>query len=68
MYRDKLEAHGLIISGTSPDNRLVEMVELPTSVHPYFIGGQFHPELKSRPNHAAKLFSGLIKVIKEGSV
>ena len=64
-YRTSLEEKGLIISGVSPDNKLVEMIELPTSIHPYFIAGQFHPELKSRPNNAARLFSGLIKAIKE---
>jgi len=59
-YREKLGKAGMIFSGVSPDYRLVEIVELPESVHPYFIGVQFHPEFKSRPNRAHPLFSGLI--------
>ena len=62
-YRERLENAGLKISGTSPDGLLVEMVELEN--HPYFIAGQFHPELKSRPNRPAPLFVGLISVIKK---
>ena len=58
-YRERLEKAGLKISGTSPDGLLVEMVEL--EEHPYFIAGQFHPELKSRPNRPAPLFVGLVK-------
>ncbi len=58
-YRERLENAGLKISGTSPDGLLVEMVEIPA--HPYFIAGQFHPELKSRPNKPAPLFVGLVK-------
>ena len=58
-YRQRLEESGLKVSGTSPDNLLVEMVEIPS--HPYFIAGQFHPELKSRPNKPAPLFVGLVK-------
>ena len=46
-YKERLENAGLKVSGTSPDGLLVEMVELEN--HPYFIAGQFHPELKSRP-------------------
>ena len=58
-YRERLEKAGLRISGTSPDGLLVEMVEIQN--HPYFIAGQFHPELKSRPNKPAPLFVGLVK-------
>lgn len=58
-YRERLEGAGLKISGTSPDGLLVEMVEIQD--HPYFIAGQFHPELKSRPNKPAPLFVGLVK-------
>ena len=58
-YRERLEQAGLKISGTSPDGLLVEMVEIED--HPYFIAGQFHPELKSRPNNPAPLFVGLVK-------
>lgn len=62
-YKERLEKAGLIVSGTSPDGSLVEIVEIPE--HPYFIAGQFHPELKSRPNRPAPLFIGLIKAAKE---
>ena len=62
-YKERLENAGLKVSGTSPDGLLVEMVEL--EEHPYFIAGQFHPELKSRPNRPAPLFTGLISAIKE---
>ena len=44
----------------SPDGRLVEYVELPSEVHPFYIGTQAHPELRSRPNHAHPLFRGLV--------
>jgi CTP synthase len=57
-YRERLEAAGLVISGTSPDKRLVEMVELPN--HPYFVGCQFHPEFKSRPQDPHPLFRSFI--------
>ena len=60
-YREEIEEEGLKISGTSPDGLLVEMVELDRKEHPYFIAGQFHPELKSRPNKPAPLFVGLVK-------
>ena len=59
-YRDRLTAAGLVISGTSPDGRLVEMAELPTDVHPYYIGTQAHPEFRSRPTRAHPLFAGLV--------
>jgi CTP synthase len=58
-YRAKLARLGLIISGTSPDQQLVEMVELKD--HPYFVACQFHPEFKSRPNRPHPLFSGLFE-------
>jgi len=58
-YRDRLEAAGLHISGTSPDGSLVEFVELERSSHPFFVATQAHPELKSRPTHAHPLFRGL---------
>ena len=61
-YKEAIETAGLICSGTSPDGKLVEMVELNT--HPYFIAGQFHPEFKSRPNRPQPLFVGLIKAAK----
>jgi CTP synthase len=57
-YREQLERAGLALSGTSPDNHLVEIVELPA--HPYFVGCQFHPEFKSRPMAAHPLFSHFV--------
>ncbi len=59
--RAALEKAGLKVSGTSPDGKLVEIVELPQSKHPYFIAGQFHPEFKSRPTIPHPLFNGLVK-------
>jgi CTP synthase len=59
-YRDQLTAAGLVFSGSYPDGNLVEYVELPRSVHPYFIGTQAHPEFKSRPTKASPMFRGLI--------
>ena len=57
-YREPLARAGLVLSGTSPDDRLVEMVELPD--HPYFVGCQFHPEFKSRPMKPHPLFSHFV--------
>jgi CTP synthase len=59
-YRDALTKAGLQISGTSPDGRLVEFVELDRDVHPFFVATQAHPELKSRPTRPHPLFSGLV--------
>jgi CTP synthase len=59
-YREQLEAAGLVFSGTSPDNNLVEFVELPRDVHPYYISTQAHPELRSRPTRPHPLFAGLV--------
>src|SRR5439155_18050580 len=58
LLRKRLEAAGLGISGTSPDERLVEVVEL--TEHPFFVASQFHPEFKSRPERPAPLFAGFI--------
>ena len=66
-YRRSLTEAGLTIAGLSPDDRLVEIVELPESVHPWFVGVQFHPEFKSRPNHAHKLFRDFIRAAVECS-
>ena len=55
-YRDQLLEAGLVISGVSPDDRLVEMIELPESVHPWFVATQAHPEFKSRPTKPQPLF------------
>jgi CTP synthase len=59
-YREDLERAGLVFSGTSPDGSLVEFVELPREIHPYYVSTQAHPELRSRPNRAHPLFSGLV--------
>ncbi len=58
-YRDEMTAKGLVISGTSPDNHIVETVEIPEN--DFYVGVQFHPEFKSRPNKAHPLFKGLVK-------
>jgi len=60
-YREQLEEAGLVISGTSPEGTLVEFVELPAEVHPYFVATQAHPELKSRPTKPHPLFAGLVE-------
>lgn len=57
-YRDILAQHGMVFCGTSPNDSIVEMIELPD--HPWFVACQFHPELKSRPNRPHPLFMGLI--------
>ena len=59
-YRQRLEDAGLVVSGVSPDRSLVEFVELPRGVHPYYVATQAHPEFKSRPDRAHPLFAGLI--------
>ena len=58
-FREKLQEHGMVISGVSPDYRLVEMIEIPG--HPFFVGTQAHPEFKSRPNRPHPLFRGLVE-------
>ncbi|KRF23035.1 MULTISPECIES: CTP synthase [unclassified Phycicoccus] len=60
-YREELEAAGLVFSGLSPDKNLVEFVELPREVHPYYVSTQAHPEFKSRPHRAHPLFAGLVE-------
>jgi CTP synthase len=65
-YRSELEKNaGLLFSGTSPDNKLVEYVEYPREAHPYLVATQAHPELKSRPTRPHPLFAGLIKAAVE---
>ena len=66
-YRKILTDKGLILAGLSPDEKLVEIVELPKDVHPWFVGVQFHPEFKSRPNRAHKLFKDFIRASVENS-
>ena len=58
-HHEILQKHGLIFSGNSPDGRLVEIIEL--KHHPFFVGTQFHPEFKSRPERAQPLFREFIK-------
>lgn len=60
-YREILAKKGMVFAGTSPDDSLVEIVELPKEKHPFFVGVQFHPEFKSRPLNPHPLFVGLIK-------
>ena len=60
-FRDQLTAAGLKISGLSPDDRLVEMIELPEDVHPWFVASQAHPEFKSRPTKPAPLFREFVR-------
>jgi CTP synthase len=60
-YRDRLAEAGLVFGGTSPDGTLVEFVELPEEKHPFFVGTQAHPELKSRPTRPHPLFAAFVK-------
>ena len=64
-YRDQIAQSGLVFSGTSPDGHLVEYVELPREVHPYYVGTQAHPEFRSRPTRPNPLFFGLIQAALE---
>jgi CTP synthase len=63
--RARLEAAGLVASGTSPDERLVEVIELPD--HPFFVASQYHPEFKSRPERPAPLFRDFVGAALERS-
>ena len=58
-YREQVQKAGMVISGTSPDGRIVETVEIPENT--FFVAGQFHPEFKSRPNRPHPLFQGFVK-------
>lgn len=60
-YKQQMEAKGLVFSGMSPDGQLTEIIELPKDQHPFFVGVQFHPEMKSRPLTPHPLFFGLVK-------
>ena len=62
-YRDILQENGMMLSGCSPDGRIVEMVEIPE--HPWFVATQAHPEFKSRPNKAHPLFKGFVEAALE---
>ena len=60
-YRESISKAGLIFCGLSPDGKLVEFIELPRSIHPYYVGTQAHPEFRSRPTNPHPLFAGLIR-------
>jgi len=64
-FRETLERAGLVFSGVSPDEKFVEIVELPRDVHPWFLGCQFHPEYKSKPLDAHPLFSSFVRAAHE---
>ncbi len=64
-YRDRIASTGLVFSGTSPDGRLVEFVELPREQHPFFVATQAHPELKSRPTRPHPLFDAFVAAALE---
>lgn len=63
-YREIMEKNGLVFSGTSPDGHLVEIIELPREIHPFFIGVQFHPEFRSKPLSPHPLFMGFAKACR----
>jgi CTP synthase len=67
-YVDTLVQHGLVIAGTSPDDKLVEMIELPRSEHPFFVATQAHPEFRSRPNNPHPLFTALLRAAVPGDL
>ncbi len=64
-FREALERAGMVFSGASPDERFVEMIELPRDMHPWFLGCQFHPEYKSKPLAAHPLFTSFIRAARE---
>jgi CTP synthase len=64
-YIEALEKAGLVFSGRSPDGTLMEIAELPKSVHPFFLGTQFHPEFTARPLSPNPLFNGFIQAVKQ---
>jgi len=66
-YIQKLEKGGLIFSGQSPDGKLMEIAELPRTVHPFFLGTQFHPEFTARPLMPHPLFTEFMKAAKDKS-
>lgn len=65
LFIERLEDAGLVFSGVSPDGTLMEIVELPKSIHPFFVGSQFHPEFQARPLAPHPLFTGFIKASVE---
>jgi CTP synthase len=66
--RRRIEAAGLVCSGTSPDEQLVEAIELPEREHPFFVASQYHPEFKSRPDRPAPLFRGFVRAALDHAV
>ena len=64
-YRRRFEEGGLVCSGTSPDDRLVEFIELPRGVHPFFVATQAHPEFKSRPDRPHPLFAAFVAAARD---
>lgn len=64
-FKTQMEQAGLVIGGMSPDEKIIETVELKQSEHPFFVGVQFHPEFKSRPNNAGRLFVEFVKACKK---
>ena len=64
-YRRRLEESGMVCSGSSPDDRLVEFIELPTSMHPFFVATQAHPEFKSRPDRPHPLFAAFVLAARQ---
>lgn len=64
-FRETLERSGLVFSGVSPDQKFVEIIELPRDVHPWFLGCQFHPEYKSKPLDAHPLFASFVRAAYE---
>jgi CTP synthase len=64
-YRSRFQEKGVILSGLSPDGKLVEIIELDKNLHPWFVGVQFHPEFKSRPNKPHPLLTDLIRAALE---
>ena len=65
LYRNRITEKGMIISGQSPNEKLVEMIEIPE--HPWYVGVQFHPEFKSRPNHAHPIFRSFVEAAMKNS-
>ena len=63
--KKQLETAGLVFGGTTPDDRLVEIAELPREVHPYYVASQFHPEFKSRPDRPSPLFREFVGAAHE---
>jgi CTP synthase len=68
VYKEEIQKAGMKISGISPTGILVELIELPKVIHPFFIAGQFHPEFKTRPNNPHPLFTGFVNAVYERTI